>query len=401
MRVLSVGNMYPPHHLGGYELIWRAAVERLREAGHEVRVLTTDHREREPDPSIAEDPDAHRELRWYWRDHEFPRMGPAARLALERHNLAVLDHHLAAQDPQVVAWWAMGGMSMSLIEAVRRRGLPAVGFVHDEWMVYGPLVDAWQRLVNRRPLPRRPVEALSGVPARVELAGAAEWAFVSETMRRHAREAGMALDHSTVAPSGVDLELLRPAPMPEWRWRLLYVGRLDARKGIEVAILALTHLPQASLRVLGGGDEGYRARLRALISEHGLDDRVELSVLPRDQLGAAYAAADAVLFPALWEEPWGLVPLEAMATGTPVVATGSGGSGEYLRDGDDCLLYAPRDDPAALAERVRRLAADGKLRERLREGGFETARRNDRERFFDTVLVLHERAGAQRGQVER
>ncbi len=55
---------------------------------------------------------------------------------------------------------------------------------------------------------------------------------------------------------------------------------------------------------------------------------------------AELAAADALLFPVQWEEPWGLVPLEAMASGTPVVATGTGGSGEYLRDGDNCLVYA-------------------------------------------------------------
>ena len=44
MRVLTVGNMYPPHHLGGYELVWRAAVRHLRSLGHEASVLTTDFR---------------------------------------------------------------------------------------------------------------------------------------------------------------------------------------------------------------------------------------------------------------------------------------------------------------------------------------------------------------------
>ena len=394
MRVLSVGNMYPPHHLGGYELIWRAAVEHLRAAGHEVRVLTTEHREPDPDPSIGEDPDAHRELRWYWREHEFPRMSPQARLALERYNLAVLEHHLASLRPDVVAWWSMGGMSMSLIEAVRRRGLAAVGLVHDEWLVYGPLVDSWHRLANRRGVPRALVERLARVPVRVDFGGAAEWAFVSEATRRHARADGLELERTSVAPSGVDRSLMRSAPMPPWRWRLLYVGRLDGRKGIEVAIRALARLPEASLRIVGAGDERYRARLRVLISELALDERVEFALLPRGELPAEYARADAVLFPTLWEEPWGLVPLEAMATGTPVVATGTGGSSEYLRHERNCLLYEPRDDPAALAAEVRRLAADQALRERLREGGFETAERNDRSRFFASVLALHERAAA-------
>ncbi len=58
MRLLTVGNMYPPHSFGGYEAVWKAAVDHLRERGHEVRVLTTDTDTgtKEPDP-----PDVHRE----------------------------------------------------------------------------------------------------------------------------------------------------------------------------------------------------------------------------------------------------------------------------------------------------------------------------------------------------
>ena len=397
MRVLSVGNMYPPHHLGGYELIWRAAVNHMREAGHEVRVLTSDHQERKPDSAIAESADVHRELRWYWRDHEFPPLPARERLELERDNLETLDRHLREVEPDVVSWWAMGGMSMSLIEAVRRRGLPAVGFVHDEWLVYGPLVDAWQRLLSRHLVPRRLVGRFTGVPARVDFGGAAQWAFVSEVTRRHALERGIRLERTTVAHSGVDRSLLRPAPMPPWRWRLLYVGRLDRRKGVETAIGVLLRLPEASLRILGAGQDRYVLRLKAIVAQYGLSDRVEFATPPRPQLPGEYADADAVLFPVLWEEPWGLVPLEAMATGTPVIATGTGGSAEYLRDEENCLLFEPRDDSGALAAQVRRLAGDPALRERLREGGFATAERHDERRFLATAAALHEGAAAGAG----
>ena len=74
----------------------------------------------------------------------------------------------------------------------------------------------------------------------------------------------------------------------------------------------------------------------------------------------------------VWEEPWGLVPLEAMARGRPVIATGRGGSAEYLRDGENCLLFDP-GDAGALAAAVERLAADGALRRKLVEGGRRTA----------------------------
>ena len=82
----------------------------------------------------------------------------------------------------------------------------------------------------------------------------------------------------------------------------------------------------------------------ALIGELGLTERVDIvRHEERDALAGHYAAADAVLFPVQWEEPWGLVPLEAMAVGRPVVASGTGGSAEYLRDEENCLIYSPLD----------------------------------------------------------
>jgi glycosyltransferase involved in cell wall biosynthesis len=107
---------------------------------------------------------------------------------------------------------------------------------------------------------------------------------------------------------------------------------------------------------------------------------VEHAALP-----PVYDDHDAVLFPARWDEPWGLVPLEAMARGRPVVATGTGGSAEYLRDGDNALLVA-RGDAGALAAAIDRLAADAPLRSRLREAGLATAREHTAERFNAAVI---------------
>jgi glycogen synthase len=98
-----------------------------------------------------------------------------------------------------------------------------------------------------------------------------------------------------------------------------------------------------------------------------------------------------VLFPVTWQEPWGLVPLEAMAVGRPVVATATGGAAEYLVDEHNALVVAP-GDADALAAAVRRLAEDGSLRERLREGGAETARRYDQRAFEQRVIAALEEA---------
>jgi glycogen(starch) synthase len=375
VRILSIGSMYPPHHLGGAELAWRSAVHHLRDGGHEVRVLATDFAVADPDLSLPEDPDVHRELQWYWRDHAFPRLSLRERLALERNNAEVLRGHVGEFAPEAVLWSAMGGMSLSLIERVRRDGIPAVGTVYDDWMVYGPKVDAWQRACRRLGALANLVSLASRVPASVDLGAAGRWIFISEAVRRGALSAGWRLPDTVVAHPGIDSQLFRPAPEKAWRGRLLCVGRLDPRKGIETAIRALAALPEATLTVVSGADGVHVSRLRSLVGELGLEGRVELDVRRREQVPAAYAEADALLFPVTWAEPWGLVPLEAMAVGTPVVATGTGGSGEYLRDGENCLIFEPPDDPLALAGAVRKLAADEELRRRLRDGGFETAAR--------------------------
>jgi glycosyltransferase involved in cell wall biosynthesis len=78
-----------------------------------------------------------------------------------------------------------------------------------------------------------------------------------------------------------------------------------------------------------------------------------------------------------------------MGIGRSVVATGRGGSGEFLRDGENCLLFAP-GEARSLADALQRLADDAALRERLRTGGFEVAPTFARSRWNERVVAEHE-----------
>jgi len=383
--VFAVGNMYPPHHFGGYELVWRSAMRHLEAHGHQVRVLTTDLDIGAPEP---DDPHVHRELRWYWRDHGFPPLPRLERVRLERSNARVVDRHLSDFSPDVVSWWSMGGMSLSLLERVRRQGLPAVAFVHDDWLDYGRHVDGWQRPFAGRLRRIGPlVERVVGVPTRVDLEHAARYVFVSGTTRGRALATGLAPASTGLAHSGIEPDLIGPAPECEWTWSLLYVGRLDERKGVSTAVEALVHLPTAAtLTIVGGWDDREEARLRALAQSRGVASRVTfLGQCSRGEVRAAYDRANVVVFPVIWEEPWGLVPLEGMARGRPVVATGRGGSGEYLRDGENAVLFEA-GDAAALARAVERVAHDPELRRRLRQAGLETAAQHTEDGFNEAVL---------------
>lgn len=397
LRILAVGNMYPPHHAGGYELMWQAAMRAARARGHEVRVLTSDHRENDDRPE--DDPDVHRTLRWYWNlsAYEFPRLGVHERIALERHNAAELDRHLAAMDPDLVAWWSMGCMSLSLIERVRRAGRPAVSVVHDDWVVYGRQHDQWLRMWRGRRMLLAPLaERLLGLPTCVDLGGSGPFVFNSRYTRDQARQAGLSTMCEDVIHPGIDDKYLAApasAPARSWRWRLACVGRIDRQKGIDTAVGALAHLPEAAtLTVWGTGDQSYVQEMTDQARTLGLGDRVRFAGwADAGRLCEVYAGADAVLFPVRWEEPFGLVPIEAMAAGCPVVATARGGSAEFLRDGDNALIV-PADDPAAMATALGRLAADPSLRARLREGGGATAGQHSIGRFATATVDAMERA---------
>jgi glycogen(starch) synthase len=395
LRVLAVGNIYPPHDFGGgYEYVWRSALSAVRARGHEVRVLCSDHRVADAGPEL--DADVHRSLRWYWTPAGFPRRSLRECLRIERHNAAVIDAAISEFRPDVVSFWAMGGLSMGLLERVRGRGVPAVAFVHDDWLVYGPRVDLWNRRWRRLPAAmRRWVSGRLGVPAGVDLGDAARYVFVSRFTEARARDAGIALADTGVAHSGIRDALLNGAEPPgAWGWRLLCLGRIDPRKGLGTAVGALAYLPEeARLTIVGTGTDADAAELRGQIAALGVEDRVVLAgYADRERIEAFYDEADAVAFPVTWEEPWGLVPLEAMARMRPVVATGRGGSAEYLVDGENCLIFRA-GDAADLAAALERMATDVELRERLVRSGTGVAGAHTESAFNAAVLAELERAG--------
>jgi glycosyltransferase involved in cell wall biosynthesis len=144
---------------------------------------------------------------------------------------------------------------------------------------------------------------------------------------------------------------------------LVFAGRLSVQKSLDVALRALGECEGIELVIAGEGPE--RESLEALARELGVDGRTRfLGPQPRETVLDLLAAADAGLLSSSWENfPHTVV--EALAAGTPVIATDVGGVGEVLTDGVNGLLV-PARDPAALAAAIRRYFADGDLRARLR-----------------------------------
>jgi glycogen(starch) synthase len=389
--------MYPPQHAGGYELAWQAVVRRAHDSGHAVRVLTTTYR---ADDCPEEDPDVHRTLRWYWdlERYEFPEFTLFDRLRVERHNAAELGRHLAEFRPDVVTWWSMGCMSLSVIDQVTKEGIPAVFVVHDDWLVYGWERDQWlwtwhgPRRGRLAPLARR----LSGIATHFDIAEAGPFVFNSRYTLERAQEAGVRPDRARVIHPGIDERFLVAGAKVPWTWRLGYVGRIDRQKGIDTAVSALAHLPpETTLTIWGTGDQEYITELESLAERIGAGGRIRFEGFAKsDVLRSAYESVDVVVFPVRWNEPFGLVPLEAMGMDRLVVTTARGGTAEFVINERNALVF-DADDPAALAACVTRLAGDEGLRRRLREGGRATAARHTSSQFARRTLdaILESVAG--------
>ncbi len=199
---------------------------------------------------------------------------------------------------------------------------------------------------------------------------------------------GVAPERVTVVPGGVDTDLFCPQDraqalaqlgLPPDHQMILFVGRPDPIKGLEVLLRALAILaerwPDWSERfclAVVGGDPGEA--LRRLQRQLGLEALVAF-LGPRDheELPPFYAAACCCVVPSYYES-FGLVALEAMACGVPVIASRVGGLAYTVQDGVSGLLVPP-GDPRALAEALDRLVRDPELRARLGEGARRRAAR--------------------------
>jgi D-inositol-3-phosphate glycosyltransferase len=187
----------------------------------------------------------------------------------------------------------------------------------------------------------------------------------------------------SVVPCGVDLRRFRPegpALPRNGRRRVVVVSRLVPRKGIGNAITALAEVPDCELLVAGGpapsrldGAPEVR-RFRRLAEQAGVADRVRfLGGLPQERVPRLLRSADVVAcIP--WYEPFGMVALEAMACGVPVLATAVGGLVDTVVDGVTGVHVPPRS-PADVARALRQLLDDRQMRESMGAAGAERARR--------------------------
>ncbi len=201
-----------------------------------------------------------------------------------------------------------------------------------------------------------------------------------------------------IIPNGVDYPAFAAEvpPIPRYidhRQNILFLGRLEKRKGLIYLLEAYAKLkkemPNTRLIVVGG-DGGMRAACERYIQRRRLTDVVFTGYVPDDEKARYFKTAHVYCAPNTGAESLGIILLEAMAAGTPMVASNIEGFADVLTDGREGLLVPPRDSEA-LATALWRLLSDAALREEMGKQGARTAQRYSWDRVSREILAYYER----------
>jgi glycosyltransferase involved in cell wall biosynthesis len=390
-----------PTGIGGMQQHTRDLVAGLAQRGHDVEVIGAGAPGSVP-------PVDERGVRWHLLDvpTRYPRLKiqhPAWRHASRR---AFLQLH-GQRSFDVVHSESVG--AMGLLQASLHRHIPIVVMIHGNFL--GLVKQSFRRAV----IARRPVSAVR--EAKYVITQTSDWLFsggepyrlrpcevivpshqqIRDTVHSHLLEESRV----HVVPNGVDTNLWRSRPRhPGNRPLLVAGGRMYRNKAFDVAIKAVAGV-DGDLVLTGDGEE--REALEQLARREGVADRVRfVGRLPLSELAELVASCDAYLFPTLEYEASGLVLLEAMSSGVPVVAARQGATAEAIdRPGENGVLVPP-GDAVALADALRPLLADPGARARI--GGAARQRilaENTIDLMVDRTLRVYEVARRRISETQR
>ncbi len=390
LRLVLVTHYWDPH-VGGIEAVARQQAERFAQLGAAVEVHTTRLPRTAPAVSVWSPPSGpgsvrivrHRAADPLARLLQLPVPLPGAAMA------RALVAAARAADVVVVHGHSYPSSVLGVVAArIARR--PLVLVQHSPWVAYGPLLDRLERAVDR-------------TVGRIVIGAADRVVAVSAHTADYVRSIlpGAA---PTAVHNGVDTDRFRPAGVAvrgavrgDGRPVVLLVGRLVRRNGWDVLLDAWagsTLAERAELRILGSGPDLAAVRARAATMT-GV--RV-LGRVPDETLADEYRAATVVVVPSTTGEGFGLTAAEALACGTPVVASADGGLREVVRDEVDGFLVAP-GDPEALASALLRVVGDGALRARFASAALTVDRSADRAADATLEVILASMRASERASL--
>lgn len=387
MRILFLTNFYPPHELGGQGRSCQSVVEALLDRGHQGIVLTSRH------GSSQENSEDGLVYRWLFLEME---LAPWRNFfsfyqwkSREAQNLEYFEILIEKLDPDIIFVWGMWNLPRSLPEYAEKR-LP--GKVIYRFADYWPILPSQLELYWREPgrhwfseMAKRSLRphVLSQLTKEDSYPKCRfEHAYcISNAAKKKLLDEGVPINNAQIIYNGIDVSLYIDGKANDCgvksnkKWLLGFVGRLSPEKGVDLAIEALGKLVfdyglnDLNLDIVGAGHEDYEQYLRRSVLNLGLESHVSFvgKALPK-QMPAIYRQFDLLLFPSTWEEPFGLVVLEAMVSGVVVIASDEGGPAEIITNNENGVLFS-RGDADDLAAKTALVISNDHLFSHIAEAG--------------------------------
>ena len=358
MRILLISNFFPPHFIGGAEIIAHRQGLALQARGHEVRVLAGDNsRPQAGYPVLQETYDGM----------------PVTRVALQPADFAPTGNNVAHPEvddifdalvddwlPDVIHAHHLVGLSLGIIQRARARGIRVVLTLHDHW---GFCINSIRMTderslcrdstgcsgchasihVGNQPLPQRMRQDY----LRWQLSGVDRFISPSHYLADAYVATGFDAQRLEVVANGIELDTYAGVRRPafEGRLRVLFIGYMGEHKGVPTLLRALARLPAERVQVDFVGDGHLRTRYQQELRQLAPDLPQRFwGRLPNDLIAERMAAAHVFVLPSVCPENQPVTITEAMASGVPVVASRIGGIPELVAHGVNGWLFEPGDD---------------------------------------------------------
>ncbi len=387
MNILVVTDKFPPIFEGGYEIVCYNMVEKLKENGHRVHVLTTDYkldgkRDRAFHNGVC------RGLKSIYSGLNFKEAyfhSLVKRAYWARYNYYFTSKVIRELNPSLVYSFQLYVATFAPLLAARHNRIPVVAHIADDWL--SNIVREFHGESGLAGLKKKLVFGWFDVmDVRIEhlIANSRRTAALLE--RR-----GAPGENTSVLPHSInerlEKQLLRrlkhsvddSRPAMEEELRIVYGGRLCKEKGLADLIEIVAGLREKAtcksivVDIFGRGEKEYEAYLREQVHRYSLGDVIRFhGLVSHDEFQDALRDYHVFLFPFLWEEPFGMVVIEAMASGVVMVASDRGGPGETISHDHDGILVEPGDIDGFI-ENVLNLVKDRDNFDAIVENGYKTA----------------------------
>lgn len=356
MRILTVTNYYPPHFIGGYEIACKETMDFLKEKGHEVVVVTSDyHKSDTKEDGILRD--------MHLINHN--KTSRVQKKLDEYHNYKTVMNAIKTTKPDLVYFWSLRGIGLSVIEAAQKQNIPKVFEIGDFWM-YGyrqqgsilkQKIKSFLPFLNDKNIPITPTICVS------------EW--VAKEMKNVYKS-----DTTYVYPNATLVPKKKTSNNTELRF--VFAGRIDEEKGLDLAIEALNKFATLhptysfSFDIYGSGEQTYMDKCKALAKPIASMVNFKGKVHSKEEI---YSNASVLLMPTRMREPFGLVLIEAMAHGCAVIATNAYGPAEIIDHGENGLLFEMLNTDDLLTQ-IESVYFDAHYLNKLQENGYKHVLQN-------------------------